>query len=158
MIEIWRDIKGYEELYRVSNEGQVKSLKRKNEIILAQSDNNGYKIVGLVKNGQRKGFLVHRLVATAFISNPYNHPHCGHENDRRGDNRAANLYWTTAVENANHNGINVRRKYATIKRLEKKAVDKATKKATAKDRADTIEYIRRAIVFEEARERLSRAY
>ena len=70
--EIWKDIKGYEGLYQISNLGRVKSFPRngtiKQERILKQTiDNNGYLIVGLHKNNKAKKVCVHWLVADAFI-------------------------------------------------------------------------------------------
>ena len=85
-MENWKDIKGYEGLYQVSNLGRVKSLERnaykpngvarkKEEKILASALNsNGYSFVNLYKNGKRKSMLVHRLVAMAFIENQENKP------------------------------------------------------------------------------------
>ena len=67
-IEIWKDIEGYEGLYQVSNLGRVKSLKFNKIKILSQGiSGSGYKIVSLSKENQRKIFLVHRLVAMAFV-------------------------------------------------------------------------------------------
>ena len=76
--EIWKDIKGYEGLFQVSNLGNVLSLKRKvyhpitkiqviNERILKTDLRKGYQCVTLSKNGKGNGFLVHRLVAIHFI-------------------------------------------------------------------------------------------
>ena len=73
--EMWKDIKGYKGLYQVSNLGKVKALARERnnqysnkEIILKQSeDGKGYLQVILNKNGERKSFKVHRLVAETFI-------------------------------------------------------------------------------------------
>ena len=110
MVEIWRDVKGYEGLYRVSNLGRIKSLHREEELILKQTGNHGYMHVCFSKNGKHSFKKVHRIVAEAFISNVSNYPFCGHENDCRWDNRAENLYWTTPKENTVHNGINQRKK------------------------------------------------
>ncbi len=87
--EIWKDIKDYESLYQISNHGRVKSLSRqitshnkgytRKERIRKPFDTKGYYSVTLHKNSKRKTFLVHRLVAQAFISNPENKPEVNHK-------------------------------------------------------------------------------
>lgn len=68
MDEIWKDIKGYEGLYQVSNLGRVRSLDK----IIIRTD--GYNVITLWNNNVSKQFKVHRLVAIAFIPNPNNFP------------------------------------------------------------------------------------
>ena len=111
MKEIWKDIKGYEGLYQVSNLGRVKSLerydsynKKVDEKILKTKENLGYIYVNLHKNGIQKGYKVHRLVAEAFIPNPDNKPCIDHINTIVTDNRVENLRWCTYSEN-NRNPI-----------------------------------------------------
>ena len=112
--EIWKDIKGYEGLYQVSNLGRIKSLERKSktkgnveyikkEKVLKERFSNGYVSVILYKNGTKKNFRVHRLVAKAFLVNPKNLPQINHINFNRSDNRIENLEWVTAKENIQHN-------------------------------------------------------
>lgn len=68
MKEIWKDIEGYEGKYKVSNLGDVISFKLNKEKILKPGiDKDGYLRVGLCKNGKRKNYGIHRLVAEAFI-------------------------------------------------------------------------------------------
>ena len=113
MNEIWKPIRNFETYYLVSNLGRIKGLKRllfngkgfyyKNEKILKSfNDGNGYKILGLNKNGLRTNFKIHRLVAQAFIPNPENKPQVNHINGDKLDNRVENLEWVTASENALH--------------------------------------------------------
>lgn len=104
MNEIWRDIKGYEGLYKVSNLGNVVSLKYQGKIrevpyFMSFDDNHGYKRVTLTMNGIKKKIFVHRLVAEAFIPNLENKPYIDHINTIRDDNRVDNLRWVTHSEN-----------------------------------------------------------
>lgn len=107
--EIWKDIKGYEKLYQVSNIGRVKSLpkiSRRNylqkEIILNANKANGYVRVTLYKNNQSKAYSIHRLVAEAFIPNPENKRTVNHKNGIKIDNGEENLEWNTYKENVQH--------------------------------------------------------
>ena len=78
--ELWATIKGYEGLYEVSNYGNVRSLKYGKIKILKPAKNKfGYYHVILCKNGIKKDFTVHRLVANAFIENPLNLPQINHK-------------------------------------------------------------------------------
>ena len=106
-MEIWKEVEGYEGLYQVSNFGRIKSLKRKtshiSEIILKQSlDNYGYPIVSLCKNNKKKTKTVHRLVASAFVCNPYNFFFVFHIDENKCNNNASNLEWCDAKYNSNY--------------------------------------------------------
>lgn len=104
MLEIFKDIKGYEGLYQVSNLGRVKSLgnnKTRKERILKQGQNKGYLQVSLCKDGKPERFFVHRLVAETFISNPTGLPQVGHLDENPANNQVKNLCWCSAKENCN---------------------------------------------------------
>ncbi len=114
MVEIWKDIKGYEGLYQVSNLGRVRSLdhiyitkcgKRmlvKGQMKKPSSDNDGYMFVLLRRNGKQKRCAIHRLVAKAFITNQYNKPEVNHIDAVKSNNRVDNLEWVTGKENIQH--------------------------------------------------------
>lgn len=105
MQEIWKDIVGYEGLYQVSSNGVIRSLNyrgtSKEKILKPRLSSSGYYQVTLFKNGERKDFNVHRLVAMAFIPNPENKGCVDHINGIKVDNRAENLRWATYKENLN---------------------------------------------------------
>ena len=72
--EEWKDIIGYEGIYQVSNFGRVRNKDK----ILKPSKSGRYRHLALCKNGTRKDMNIHRLVAEAFIPNPYNYPCINH--------------------------------------------------------------------------------
>lgn len=111
MTETWKSVEGYEGSYEVSDRGKVRSLPRTvtrsdgvvqfhagRELSLKQNP-SGRVIVQLSSHGKMTPFLVHRLVALAFLPNPENHPIVRHLNDVPNDNRVSNLAWGTYSEN-----------------------------------------------------------
>jgi len=105
-VEIWKDIVGYEGMYQVSNLGRVKSLNYnrsyKEKILKNTISNTGYFIICLIKFKLLKNFLVHRLVAKAFINNKENKPQVNHIDGCKTNNNILNLEWSTAKENTQH--------------------------------------------------------
>lgn len=113
-MEAWKDIRGYERLYQVSSKGRVKSLERYrertdgvlmkiNERILKLSfSHTGYLKVDLTREGKRKTFLVHRLVALTFIPNPESKQEVNHKDGNKQLNEVNNLEWHTKSENIKH--------------------------------------------------------
>lgn len=97
MDEVWKPIVGYEGLYEVSNLGNVRSLNWHNEgyakNLWLKPHNKGYFQVELVKEKQRKTFVVHRLVAIAFIPNPFGLPQVNHKDENKRNNCVSNLEW-----------------------------------------------------------------
>ena len=112
MMEEWKDIEGYEGLYQVSNCGRVKSTQYWNgtyeRILTNNKDKNGYLSVALFKEGKRKWFFVHRLVAQAFLENPDNLNEVNHINENNTDNRAENLEYCSRKYNCNYGTRNQR--------------------------------------------------
>ena len=106
--EIWKDCKGYEGKYQVSNYGRVWSIVRQ-QYKSQREDKDGYLIVTLVaKNGKIKKERVHRLVALVFIENPNNYPQVNHKDENKGNNCVENLEWVTAKQNCNYGTRNER--------------------------------------------------
>lgn len=109
MKEIWKPILGYENLYSISNFGNVFSIQSKRNI--KQTKNSkGYLIVGLCKNKKRKSCLIHRLVAEAFIDNPNKLPEINHKDENPLNNTITNLEWCTHKYNMNYNNLGKRAK------------------------------------------------
>ena len=104
--EIWKDIEGYEELYKVSNFGNVKSLNYrhtgKEKTLKVGKHRDDYLYVNLYKDGKMKSHSVHRLVAIAFIPNPYGLPEVNHIDEDKENNKASNLEWCTSKYNSNY--------------------------------------------------------
>jgi len=95
------EIPGYENLYSITEEGQVWSHKYK-RWMKNQVDRAGYWAIQLYKDKEYKRFLVHRLVAMTFIPNPNGLPQVNHINGNKLDNRIANLEWCTKSADSLH--------------------------------------------------------
>ena len=113
MIEEWKDIKGYEGLYKVSNTGKVMSVERyrKNHTKLqlvpaaiksSRTDPQGYHQIDLYKDNIQHTVRVHRLVAETFIDNPLGKDTVNHIDGNKDNNRADNLEWATSEEQNRH--------------------------------------------------------
>ena len=106
MQESWRAVKGYENLYEVSNMGRIKSLPKhshKKEMILkSKLTKDGYYETTLLKDAKPKYIRTHRIVAEAFIDNPLHKPEVNHIDGNKLNNRVDNLEWCTGSENQIH--------------------------------------------------------
>lgn len=111
--EIWKDIKGYEGLYQVSNYGRIKALSKtvnrgkchrswKEHYLKYGVDNRGYYKTHLSKNGVNKTVKVHRIVAQTFINNQLNKKEVNHKDGNKQNNTVDNLEWVTKSENQLH--------------------------------------------------------
>ena len=100
------EIQGYEGLYSITSDGRVwshpKGKNNKAGKWLSLDNSGRYPAVSLMKDGQKKRHLVHRLVAEACVSNPDYLPQVNHINGIRTDNSAENLEWVTASQNRIH--------------------------------------------------------
>lgn len=114
--EVWKDIEGYEDSYKVSNLGRVKSLdridalghRRKGKILAITLATNGYRKIGLMKDGNTKNHSVHRLVAKAFLDNSSNLPQVNHKDEDKTNNVVSNLEWCTQSYNNGYGTRNER--------------------------------------------------
>jgi hypothetical protein len=108
-MEKWKDIVGWEGYYQVSSVGRIKSLERKTIsrgvkecVRKLHIQNSGYLTVGLFKENKGQQFLVHRLMALAFIKNTEKLDFVNHKNGIKTDNRIENLEWCTKGYNLKH--------------------------------------------------------
>lgn len=107
IVEEWRNVVGYEGLYQISNLGRIKSLRDNHnnprEKIMKQIfDKDGYLKTILSKNKKHKCFMIHRLVAIAFIPNPDNLPQINHKDENKTNNSVENLEWCDHKYNVNY--------------------------------------------------------
>ena len=100
--EVWKDILGYEGLYKISDKGRVKSIGYGKERILKPGSCRGYLHVSLCKNHKIKYCRIHRLVAQSFIPNPQNLPMVNHKDENPSNNNVTNLEWCDSKYNNNY--------------------------------------------------------
>ena len=119
MQEIWKDILGYEGYYQISNKGRIKSLDRyvepkgkfikvKGKILNLNKNNSGYFYLNLCTNNLRKKFLIHRLVAIAFLPNPNKLKCVNHKDENKSNNNVENLEWCDHKYNNNYGSFKSR--------------------------------------------------
>ena len=124
-MEEWRDIKGYEGKYMISNLGRVKSLERTvwngrgyrivpEKILKAGDNGHGYLFVMLCKDGKYKNCRINRLVAQAFLENPQNLPEVNHKDEDKTNNCVENLEWCSKLYNIKY-GTGIKRRAEKLK-------------------------------------------
>lgn len=130
MKEIWKDITNYEGEYQVSNLGRVKSFRasskygsQKEYILKPTTRDNGYCNVTLYGKYGRHKYLVHRLVAEAFIPNPEGLPQVNHKDENPFNNAVDNLEWCTAEYNNAYGTARIRKIETTSIPVEQLTVD-----------------------------------
>lgn len=114
MEEIWKEIKNYEGYFEVSNLGNFRSKDRivgykqsglrkyPGKTLKVEQTKEGYCRIVLTKNGNKKRYMCHRIVAETFISNTENKPQINHIDGRKNNNIVSNLEWVTQSENERH--------------------------------------------------------
>ncbi|MBO9671960.1 MAG: NUMOD4 motif-containing HNH endonuclease [Sphingobacteriaceae bacterium] len=140
MLENWKDVLGYEGLYQVSDQGNVKSLDRTlphgitkkfypSKILKAEPCGSGYLTVCLYIKGIQKRHMIHRLAAKAFIPNPEEKRCVNHKDGIKTNNSIENLEWATHSENNYHafeNGLkkpSEKQRHSIISRNSKLVLD-----------------------------------
>lgn len=125
MKEKWKDIKGYEGYYQISNFGRIKSLLRykycynykskkyikmpiNSKILKPRLSKFGYCHIILHKNSKSQLKLIHRLVAEAFIPNPNNYPQVNHKDENKSNNIVNNLEWCDSKYNMNYGNVKIK--------------------------------------------------
>lgn len=135
--EIWKAVEGYEGKYEVSNLGRVRSLDHisfrnlrgqiydclvRGKILSPTKDSSGYLQIRLWNDGM-KSFLVHRLVAKAFIPNPDNLETVNHKDENITNNRADNLEYLSVADNVRYGTAIARRRLSQRKPVEQLTMD-----------------------------------
>lgn len=114
--EVWKDVVGFEEYFKVSSHGRVYG-KRSGKVLKQHKSKSGYKLLATRiggRNGTAYCFKVHRLVAEAFLPEPskelndvaqdtvYGKVVVNHKDGDKANNRYENLEWSTPSKNAQH--------------------------------------------------------
>lgn len=102
-MEIWKNIEGYHGKYQVSSWGRVRNAET-GHILTPYKNKKGYLKVGLMVKGKKspEKHRVNRLVAKAFIQNPYDLPQVNHKDGNKENNSVTNLEWITNDMNTKH--------------------------------------------------------
>ena len=104
---MWLPIPNYEDNYEVNSSGEIRRAKNGN-ILKGYIGKDGYRRVGLTVNSKTKSFLIHRLVAEAFIPNPNGYPCINHKDEDKTNNHVNNLEWCNYEYNLNYGTRNSR--------------------------------------------------
>lgn len=114
---IWKDVRGYEGVYQVSNYGDVIRLPvydarghlRRAKLLKQHRTRCGYLQIGLYADGKETKFLVHRLVAEAFLRNPRGYTDVNHRDENKAHNVVSNLEWCNRSYNCKYGTAQFRR-------------------------------------------------
>lgn len=113
--EIWRDIKGYQGIYQVSNKGRVKSLNyrrsKEEHIMKVTTSHDGYLYLTLYKKGYQNYYpTIHRLVFQTFVRPLRKGEDVHHLNENKLDNRVENLI---AIDKSQHLSVHKKEQHTT---------------------------------------------
>lgn len=123
---MWKDVKDYEGLYQVSDDGRVRRIYDTKPPRILKGRPGLYPTVSLSKNCQKKSFNVHRLVAETYLDQPVETTEVNHKDGNKWNNDISNLEWVTQKENMDH-AINVLKKRPFGKKPRRvRAYDKKT--------------------------------
>ena len=136
-MEVWKDVKGFESYYEVSNLGNVRRKKGTSHLkpkkLKHMFDKDGYRRVNLKIKQKSHTKIIHRLLAEAFIPNPKNKPQVNHKDGNKKNNDLSNLEWVTLSENRQH-AYDTGLQNSESRRGEKNNFSKLTKKDVLKIR------------------------
>lgn len=142
--ERWQAIPNYKGLYEVSSLGRVRSLNYrktgKTQILKLVINKKGYLQVELWKEGKKKNYKVHRLVAEAFLENPQNLPQVNHLDENKQNNNVENLEYCDLKYNCNYGTRNERMGKAKNKKVICLELNKIFE--SAKEAAEYLDYSR----------------
>lgn len=99
---MWKDVKGYEGLYQVSEDGKVRRIYDTKPPRILKGKPGLYPTVSLCKNCIKKSYNIHRLVAEAYIDRPVGTEEVNHKDGDKWNNDVSNLEWVTQRENIDH--------------------------------------------------------
>lgn len=147
--EVFKPVKGYEGLYMVGSLGTIVSIThldsmgrtKPGKTMKPLRHNHGYLSVGLCHEGKKTRFLIHRIVAEAFVENKDAKETVNHINGVKNDNRAENLEWCSYAENNKHahkaglNYISKSNREATSARMKKRHQATRERNAASANRA-----------------------
>lgn len=112
-IEEWKDIKGYEDKYQVSNRGQIRNIGyvdslgryQRPKVLKQGVKDNGYRHIMIMSKS--KAMYIHRLVLEYFGENPKNLPCVNHIDGNKSNNHISNLEWISYSDNQMHSKRNL---------------------------------------------------
>lgn len=121
-MEVWKDIKGFEGLYRISTTGKVYSVRR-HVIMKPKTDRYGYYVIGLWGKEKKYFTTIHRLVAETFLGKPNGCDVVNHLDCDKRNNNVSNLEWTTVQQNTKHAYDNIKKYHDHVQRMNKLGIE-----------------------------------